>query len=331
LPGVPARDDPVRGRATASLLAHSPVVSYAPRLRLLLTRLTRLRSIPSQLDALHAGVGRLEARVAAIRDSDDIHANEFRTFSQFGEDGIIQWLLRRVPIASRVFVEFGVQNYTESNTRFLLLNDHWRGLVLDGSPAHVAYIHSDPIYGRYPLAAQCAFITRENINALISASGLAGDIGLLSVDIDGNDYWVWEAITVVSPRIVVCEYNGLFGPTRNVSIPYDPAFRRERAHHSLVYFGASLGALTRLATARGYSLVGCTSAGNNAFFVRNDVLGTIPVRTPAEAWAAPGFREARRPDGTFSFLDPAGMRSQIAHLPLHDLDTGALTTVGALG
>jgi hypothetical protein len=301
------------------------------RLRSALDSGVQLVKLDQRLDALSAQMGGMEARAVAQLPPTALPESEFRVFSQFGEDGIIQWLLRRVPIASRVFVEFGVQNYTESNTRFLLLNDHWRGLVLDGSPAHVAYIHSDPIYGRYPLAAQCAFITRENINALISASGLAGDIGLLSVDIDGNDYWVWEAITVVSPRIVVCEYNGLFGPTRNVSIPYDPAFRRERAHHSLVYFGASLGALTRLATARGYSLVGCTSAGNNAFFVRNDVLGTIPVRTPAEAWAAPGFREARRPDGTFSFLDPAGMRSLIAHLPLHDLDTGALTTVGALG
>lgn len=268
--------------------------------------------------------------MAALLSSDDIHANEFRAYSQFGEDGILQWLLRRTPGGPRTFVEFGVQNYVESNTRNLLINDHWAGLVIDGSRENIEYIRSDPVYGRYGLRAECAFITRDNINALIAASGLSGDIGLLSIDIDGNDYWVWKAIDVVSPRILVCEYNSIFGPHRRVTVPYDAAFVRERAHYSHLYFGASLAALASLATERGYSLVGCTSSGNNAFFVRKDIVGTLPVLTPAAAYRPTGARESRDPAGNFTFLELEAGRQLIAAMPLHDLDTNGPTTVGAL-
>ena len=128
--------------------------------------------------------------------------------------------------------------FSESNTRFLLRKDNWRGLVIDGSPTNVSSIRRLPEFWQHELTAVASFITRDNINDLFRDAGYTGEIGLLSIDIDGNDYWVWEAIEVVSPVIVVVEYNSVFGPDATVTVPYDPAFTRRAAHHSNLYFGA---------------------------------------------------------------------------------------------
>jgi hypothetical protein len=217
-------------------------------------------------------LGRIEARQLAGERGAELRESEFRTFSQWGEDGIIQRLVHTVPIERKLFVEFGVQDYSESNTRFLLLNDNWSGLVMDGDEANIAAIRRSDLFWRHNIKAQRAFVTRENIDELLRGNGVEGDIGLLSIDIDGNDYWVWEAISSIAPRIVIAEYNARFGPQRAVTIPYDPAFTRQRAHYSMIYYGASLAALTQLGKRKGYALVGCNSAGNNAFFVRRDCM-----------------------------------------------------------
>jgi len=259
-----------------------------------------------------------------------IHESEFKVFSQWGEDGIIQYLIHHVPIENDTFVEFGVETYVESNTRFLLVNNNWSGLVIDGDSRNVAFIRSDPIYFRHNLKADCAFITKDNINDLLIRNGVSGDIGLLSIDIDGNDYWVWESINTVHPRIVVCEYNSLWGDTLSVSIPYDPVFDRTQAHYSNLYFGASITALTKLANTKGYSLVGSNSAGNNLFFVRNDLLGNIPVIAPKDAWVQSRFREARDKSGQLTFLSFSDRLSLMTDMPLINLDDGQQYTVGEL-
>ena len=142
--------------------------------------------------------GRIELRQCQDRDHPDLNENEFRVFSQFGEDGIIQFLLtadwRRVP---ERFIEFGVEDYQEANTRFLLFQRYWSGLVIDGSSENVDRIHRSGICWARTLTALSSFVTTENINQLITNAGFSGPLGLLSVDIDGNDYWVWKAINCV--------------------------------------------------------------------------------------------------------------------------------------
>ena len=113
---------------------------------------------------------------------------EFRVFSQWGEDGIIQYAVSKIDIPNRIFIEFGVENYLESNTRFLLINDNWSGLVIDGSRPDINFIKKDPISWRHDITAINAFITKDNINELIRQTVNEEDIGLLSIDIDGNDY-----------------------------------------------------------------------------------------------------------------------------------------------
>ncbi|QTN24260.1 hypothetical protein HZ992_04475 [Rhizobacter sp. AJA081-3] len=287
--------------------------------------LARLNALPERITRIQEALGRIEARQVA--GGTDPSLAEFRVFSQWGEDGIIQYLVANVPIERPVFVEFGVENYVESNTRFLLTHNRWSGLVIDGSAENIEYIRRDPIYWASNLKAEHSFITRENINELLARNGIAGDIGLLSVDIDGNDYWVWEAIDGISPRIVVCEYSSQFGPNAEVSTPYDPTFVRDQAHFSKIYYGASISALTALAARKGYSLVAANSAGNNVFFVRSDLLGPLKVLKPQQAYRRAQFREFHDENGQLTFDDFEARLRKISHLPLHDLKTGQVARI----
>ena len=142
---------------------------------------------------------------------DSLEEVEFQVYSQFGEDGIIQWLIHNVTIDEKTFVEFGVEDYTEANTRFLLMNNNWSGFVIDGSTPNIDSIKKWEYLWKYDLQATAEFITKDNINMIISGAGFHGDIGILSIDIDGNDYWVLEAIECINPQILICEYNNLFG------------------------------------------------------------------------------------------------------------------------
>jgi hypothetical protein len=286
------------------------------------------------LDAAREDARQTRFAVAALRARDaraaaTLRAAEFKAYSQFGEDGIIQWLIGRVPSEGTTFVEFGVEDYHESNTRFLLEHDGWSGRILDAGTAHERFLRSTGLAWRHVIDARSAFITAENIDALLA--GLPEDLGLLSVDVDGMDYWILSAITAVRPRIVVCEYNSLFGPTAAVSVPYRPDFDRTSAHPSTLYFGASISALAHWGRERGYRLVGSTSQGVNAFLVRDDVAGDLPALSGAEAWVDTPIRQARDASGTLSLVTGRGAQlALIADRPLVDVVSGATLPVADL-
>ena len=260
---------------------------------------------------------------------ENIQIAELKVFSQFGEDGIIQYLVEKTAIRAheKSFVEFGVEDYVESSTRLLLMKDNWRGLVMDGSQPNVQRIHDWRSFWRFDLTAKTAFITTENIAQLISDAGFAKDLGLLSIDIDGNDYWVWEKLTI-DPVIVIVEYNSVFGPARAVAVPYDPNFHRTSVHFSNLYWGSSLKALVQLAEKKGYALVGSNSAGNNAFFVRKDRLGGMKALSAEEAHVVSRFRESRDREGKQTYLTGRARAELIADMPVIDLETGRRVTVG---
>lgn len=264
-------------------------------------------------------------RLSSIQDA------EFRVFSQFGDDGILQYLTRAVAIqpGERRFVEFGVEDYSESNTRFLLLHDNWSGLVLDASVENVASIRSDPIYWRHDLVAEEAFIDRDNISELLSRNGFDRDLGLLSIDVDGNDFWIWQALDL-APPIVVVEYNSIFGADRAVTVPYDAGFVRAAAHSTHLYWGSSLKALFLLAQQKGYALVGSNSAGNNAYFVRDDALGNLPRLTAKEGYVESKFRESRDVEGRMTYLRGASRLAAIADMSVYDVEAEALVLLAEL-
>jgi hypothetical protein len=292
-----------------------------------LTRRVARYPVKRDLDRLRFSIGSLEARHA--RAAPTIREAEFQAFSQNGEDGIIQWLIARVPIERDVFVEIGVHDYSESNTRFLLEHDNWAGLILNGGMRHVAFVRATDLGWRHTIDARSAFVTAENINGLLE--DVAGDIGLLSIDIDGNEYWVWSAIEIISPRIVVIEYNSIFGRDRAVTVPYDPAFERGRAHFSGLYSGASLAALCHLAERKGYSFAGANKAGVNAFFVRKDVSHAVPAVSAHAGFVGTRMRVSRDRHGRLMLVGPHEMQRELmAELPLIDVETGDLVAVGDL-
>ncbi|MEO9298599.1 hypothetical protein [Devosia alba] len=227
---------------------------------------------------------------------------EFAAFSQWGEDGIIAWLADRLPSIPRTFVEFGVGDYLESNSRLLLEARNWRGVVLDGSDQHIQAIRQQPFYWRHELTAQQAFVNASNINDKIAATGVSGEIGLLSIDVDGNDYWIWKSINVVRPAIVIVEYNAVFGDRLDITIPYHPDFIRSAAHSSHLYFGASIRSLVSLGKELGYIFLGTTSTGCNAFFVRHDLAVELTQSVQQKCAFPSTVREARNEEGELTFV-----------------------------
>jgi len=259
----------------------------------------------------------------------DIKKAEFKVFSQWGDDGIIHFLVDYLCLDVPIFVEFGVENYTESNTRFLLLNKNWEGHIFDGDPENMQQVVHSDLYWRYNLTASSEWISKENINQLLKERSLSGEIGILSIDIDGNDYWVWKEISQVNPQMVIVEYNSLFGCENTWTVPYKANFKRIEEHYSNLYYGASLPALCQLANDKGYSFVGCNSNGNNAYFVRNDRLKQLEVKQPIEGFVMAQFRESRNSKGDLSFLNYEKRRQHIFGMPVFNTTMNRIEVVGS--
>lgn len=195
----------------------------------------------------------------------------YKVYSQTDEDGIIREIFNRIGLTNKIFVEFGIGNGLENNTLTLLFND-WQGLWIDASSTSVRKIRKyfDPIIERGQLKVVQSFITRDNINDLISANTniSSPEIDLLSIDIDGNDYHILEAITCISPRVIVIEYNAKFRPPMLYCMNYNEKHTWEKDD----CFGVSLKFLEVNLEKKGYYLVGCNISGVNAFFVRKDLV-----------------------------------------------------------
>ena len=197
----------------------------------------------------------------------------YRVYSQSDEDGIIAEIFRRIGATNRKFVEFGCETGLENNTR-LLLEQGWRGLWIEALPEYARQVRAK---ARMALKNGClkfieAAVTRENINGLLQQAEVTGEIDLLSIDIDGNDYHVFDAINVIGPRVIVLEHNHCYPPLNDSAgwiMPYDPSYRWGGVKAD---YGASLRALSTLAAAKGYALVGCGLYSANGFYVRDDLV-----------------------------------------------------------
>ena len=208
----------------------------------------------------------------------------FRIFSQFDEDGIIVFLLAAIGIGPGKFVDIGGgDGVLASNCANLALNFGFHGLFIDKDLEQIRkgerYYRDNPDTRLYPPKFRRAMVKTTNINQVIRDEGFEDEIDVLSIDIDGNDYWIWEAIECIRPRIVVVESHVEFG-MNSIVVPYDENYAWERGVHPQ-YLGASPVAMTRLAEKLGYRLVGANRFGFNAFYVRNDlgkdVIPTIAV------------------------------------------------------
>jgi hypothetical protein len=191
-----------------------------------------------------------------------------KAYSQHDEDGILAEIFRRVSVDTRTFVEIGVGTGVENNTLALLLSG-WRGAWIEADAHNVEAARQQlaSYIGAGQLGLHQTFVTRENADALLQGVSPSRAPDVLSIDVDGNDYWIWDAVESLTPRVVVIEYNASWFPPLALTVEYDASFRWDGSN----YFGASLKALEILGARKGYRLVGCGFAGINAFFVREDL------------------------------------------------------------
>ncbi len=195
----------------------------------------------------------------------------------------MQFLTQNIRRLNKRFVEFGVQTYAESNTRFLMTHNAWTGLVMDTQSNYVDLIRDAFPGWKYDLIVRKAHVTRDNINDILREEKFEGEIGLLSIDVDSVDCYIWKAIDVINPAIVIVEYNRNFPFDRPIAIPYEEVFDRTEKHTSNLYWGASISALVHIGTLKGYQFIGTESHQRNAFFVRRDLMREgIPRDVPRD-------------------------------------------------
>jgi len=311
----------IDAKISDSLVDFKPKPKYPITLSLAYDMIMRDETMAILLGGLHA------QRVRSLPANTPTSEVEFSVFSQAGEDGIIQFLLAHIPNIPKTFIEFGVETYIESSTRFLLRHDFWRGLVLDGEEAFIEYIKRDKVAWTFDLTVVQAFITKDNLNDLFREAGFSGDLGILSIDIDGNDYWIWDAVTEVNPTMIICEYNATFGAKHAVTVPYKADFSRTKEHFSDLYYGASLPALCHLAEQKGYELVACNRMRHNAFFVRKDSGHGLPVLPLTDDLVNAPYRNSRNEAGELTFLRGDDRLKVMQDCLVYDIITAKTQTI----
>lgn len=238
----------------------------------------------ARIERLAATAARQEWRelLRAIPDPYRLEHWGRKVYSQNDEDGILAEVLRRLRIgpSAGVFVEIGASSGLENNTQ-LLLRQGFSGVWIEAAGASVEKMRK--LFAEYlasgQLMVQPLFVTAENVDAAVAGPLAGRPVAVLSVDVDGNDYWLWKAVTSIEPSVVIIEYNGKFPPPLAIVQRY----RADHAWKGTDYFGASLSAMAKLGDAKGYCLVGCNITGSNAFFVRTDLVGDhFPYAQTAE-------------------------------------------------
>lgn len=228
---------------------------------------------------------------------------QFRASSQTGEDGLLLFIFSLIGTTNKRCVEICAGDGIECNTANLIINHGWQGLLVDGNQAKVRagkqFYAKCPDTRLWPPKFVHGWVTAESVNQLIRDNGFTGPIDLLSLDLDGNDYWIWRAIECVAPRVVILEYENAWGPDHCVTQHYQADFVWKPDGTGLPSCGASLPAFVKLGREKGYRLVGCQQLCVNAVFLRDgvgeDVFPEVPVESCFQH-SLPQFRIQRRID-----------------------------------
>lgn len=218
---------------------------------------------------------------------------EFSSYSQNGEDGIIDWLVETLKLSEKSnFVELGCGDFRECNTRFLLKKRNWRGLLIDANMQNINAIKNDDVYWKYDLSVINYKLKKNDINEILFRNDFTKKIGVLSLDIDGNDYWILSELNY-EPAIIVCEYNGVLGDKFQLTVLYDDNFNRLEKHYSNQYYGASILAFIEVLKKKNYVFVGSDSRGINAFFVHKKYFNNISKKIGNILIYAPVHRDSK--------------------------------------
>ena len=260
----------------------------------------------------------------------DLWDAEVKVYSQWGEDGILDFLCEKLDLIKPRIIEIGAGNFKECNSRFLLENRNASVFAVDGREDLELSILSNSWRWKSHLSSLQAWVTPANISEIISkAKDFMGGIEIFSLDLDGNDYWILKDADLEGVSIVVVEYNPLFGHRFQVTIPRDDQFDRTKQHYSWLYYGASLKAFEVLLKSKGFNFMGTNRVGNNAFFVPSALASKIPVtiRENFTLYTDWRVREGRTPEGRLSFLSGNDRVRQMGDLNLINLENNSQISV----
>ncbi len=246
---------------------------------------------------------------------------EFQVFSQWGEDGIIDWLVSKIDNLPKIFLEIGTQDYLESNTRFLLQNRNWNGYIIESNAKDVEKIKKQRFFWRHNLKISNTLVSSNNINQTLEKMRVPKNIGLMSIDIDSTDYWILKKLKQVNPVVIICEFNPLFGTKKSVTVPDKKNFVRNKEHFSNLYFGASIKAFCKLLFKKNYVFLGTNTAGNNAFFVHKKFKKEIFKNIKEKKIFKSEFRESRNKSNKLTYLNKTDSLKLIKNKLVFDFES----------
>lgn len=294
------------------------------------SQITRL--IARELQSLQLTIG--QAAILSSRTHShnfrDLWDAEVKVYSQWGEDGILDFFCEKLNISKPNVIELGSGDFQECNSRFLFENRNANVFAVDAREDLNSTVAKNNATWKSHLFSKQTWITPDNVNALIvEANENIGFVDILSIDLDGNDFWVLKNANLRGIRIVVVEYNPLFGSSSNVTVPRDDAFNRTIKHSSGLYYGASIQAFIELLRIKGFTFIGTNRVGNNAFFVASEFAETIPIRPRSDLniytdWR---IREARTHSGELSLTSGLDRLNEISEMKLVNLTDGELISV----
>mgnify|MGYP006140453707 CR=1 FL=1 len=260
---------------------------------------------------------------------------EVKVYSQFGEDGILDYLCEKLKIRIPIFFEIGVGDFSECNCRLLCELRNAEGFIVDSNMSLYNNLKKKDIFWKTTIEVYEKLIDKNNIVPIVNNFFKKyKNPDIFSLDIDGIDYFILQKIPLKKFKIVILEYNAIFGSTKSVTIPYDEKFSREKYHFSHLCFGVSLKAYIEFMNENGFTLIGCTKARNNAFFIKNDLLHNINIKIPKEKdleyFTVSRIRESRNSNRKLNFKEGKEKLNEIKHCKLIDLSDGLTKSISEI-
>ncbi|OUU53356.1 MAG: hypothetical protein CBC25_00690 [Pelagibacteraceae bacterium TMED65] len=254
---------------------------------------------------------------------ENLHEADYKVFSQTGEDGIIDYLIYSLKIKKPSFIEIGVGDYHESNTKYLFERYSSRGAIIDMIDNLEKKVSKSTNLWKGDLKIIQSSVSTENINDVLEKTKLLKDLDLFSLDIDGIDYWIIEKIPENISKIFVAEYNPNFGYNKKITVPNIKKFNRTNYHYSNLCYGMSLPALVHIMKKKNFTFVGSNIACHNAFFISNNYISNISLKLPEEnnlkEYVENNFRESRAKNYKLSFLSGEDKLKMISNCEVIDL------------
>jgi hypothetical protein len=270
---------------------------------------------------------------AAADSFKDLWDAEVKVYSQWGEDGILDYICGAIGVSKPNVIEIGAGNFIECNSRFLAESRNANIIAVDGRNDLKENVENSSVFWKSQIIPLVDWVTPDKINSIILlGEEKFGKIDIFSIDLDGNDYWIIKEANLTKIDVVVLEYNPIFGAIKEVSVPRDDEFDRYKKHFTGLYYGASLRAYIKLLINKDFIFIGANRVGNNAFFVKNNLLHNFKIAIPSDLdkyvdWR---IRESREESGRLSYLSGKDRLEVIKELPLIELTTQSEVNVGSL-